>query len=837
MNINKYLLWCLSFVLLFSIKSQAQFSVGGTPKGFSSKIKQEIPIIKMQGFDVEAMLAEDEIVNTKGNGPYRFGKNFDVNLHLNNSGSWINYPNGDRLWQLAITSPQAYSINLQFSYYHLPPDAELYVYNSTHTMVLGAFTYINNQDDGLFATDLVQGEKIIVEYYEPAQVRGMGVFTIGTVTHAYRNIFSDEFTKSFGTSGACQFNVACPLSDGWEEQIRSVVMLVSGGSGFCTGALVNNTANDGKPYILTANHCGSSGFGTWVFRFNWQSPTCTNPSSSPSYQSLTGAVQRASWAGADMSLVEITGGLTNGSIPDSYNAYFSGWSNIDTPADSAFAIHHPDGDIKKFSVAKNPTQTSTMGGATCWKAQWTKGCTEPGSSGSPLYDQNKRIVGQLYGGNSACGASQANMNDNYGKFSASWLGGNTNSTQLKYWLDPANINASTLDGFDPFAVSLTLDANLTTIVFPNSNLSTCSTSITPSVKVKNNGINDITNFIINYTIDGGSPTAYNWSGNLASGQLITVILPTINGLTTGSHTLSTEVTNPNGATDLNPANDQKQVVFNIIDPNPQTQLPIFQGAESGQFPGNNWSIVNSDNATAWIVTNTGGFGTSSKSFKFDNYSVNAAGQSDFIVSPYIDLINQVAPVQATFDLAYARYYSNQASDSLIVSVSDNCEESWTRVYSKGGVNLATIGGNGVYNTGPFTPTSTQWRQETIDLNSCAGKDKIKIRFENKSNYGNNMFIDNINILASGTPVLELNSNNNLISLFPNPSDGKVSIITGTNNQINEVSIINLLGEEILNKKGMSSTSVDLDLKLPVGIFFAKVYLSNKQQVTKKLIIQ
>jgi hypothetical protein len=202
MNTNKFTLISLIACCIISINTYAQFSIGGTPKGFSPKINQSIPIAKMPAFDPTAMLSEDETLNQKGNGPYRFGKNFDVNLNQSNAGSWFTYANGDRLWQLEISSTNAYSINLQFSYYHLPPDAEMFIYNKTKSMVIGAFTHLNNQEDGLFATDLVQGDKIVVEYFEPLQVRGLGAFNISTVTHAYRNIFSEEFTKGFGPSRA-----------------------------------------------------------------------------------------------------------------------------------------------------------------------------------------------------------------------------------------------------------------------------------------------------------------------------------------------------------------------------------------------------------------------------------------------------------------------------------------------------------------------------------------------------------------------------------------------------------------------------------------------------------
>ncbi len=433
--------------------ASAQLSQGGTPYSFShTEAKAAFQTVTMPSFDLDALKAQDAI-NDQSKGPFRFGYNHFVDFNLANSGSWTTLANGDRLWKLGITCTNAQTINLAFDDFFMPNGASLFVYNGSGDFVIGAFTNVNNQEDKAFATDLIPGENIVLEYYEPAQVVNLGRINLFRVTHGYRGVV--DYVKSFGNSGSCQVNVNCPTGTNWQNEKKSVVCLVSGGSEFCTGALVNDVPQDGKPYILTANHCGSSGFNTWVFRFNWEAPTCSNPGSSPSTtQSLTGGVQRASSANSDFSLVEITGGLSNGTIPASYGTYFSGWSNINTPATTATGIHHPSGDIKKISVAANSCTSVSWTGTPAnshWQVGlWTTGCTEPGSSGSPLYDQNHRIVGQLHGGPSQCGNTGSNMVDSYGKFAMSWLGGGTNTTQLKHWLDPLGTNTTgTLNGFNP----------------------------------------------------------------------------------------------------------------------------------------------------------------------------------------------------------------------------------------------------------------------------------------------------------------------------------------------------------------------------------------------------
>lgn len=430
-----------------TLMTYGQISQGGTPLSFQnpSVVKHALIVEQMPAIDINRLMAEDSLNDQYKDVPWRFGENLYVNYNLSNSGSWDALPNGDQLWRLGIHCQGAYSINLTFDNYLLPPGAKLFVYNADKSMVIGAFTDFNNQADHVFATTLVKGQEIVIEYYEPANPLFHGELNLYRVTHGYRDAYG--YAKNFGTSGSCENNVFCPESAGWEDQINSVCMLVSGGSGFCTGALVNNTAEDGIPYILTANHCYSDP-SSWVFWFNWQSPTCTNPSSSPPYNSMSGATLKAKNAPSDFCLVQI-----NTTPPASYGVFYAGWNREDVAATSGAGIHHPDGDIKKISYSNQPFTSDTWSGTppdSHWKVMWDDGVTEPGSSGSPMFDQNHRVVGQLHGGPSSCTATD--KWDFYGKFSMSWEYGTTPATRLKDWLDPSNTSGNTLNGYDPNAI-------------------------------------------------------------------------------------------------------------------------------------------------------------------------------------------------------------------------------------------------------------------------------------------------------------------------------------------------------------------------------------------------
>ncbi len=437
------------FALLLSLIpfiGHAQLSQGGKPLSFDSKMEKTYRIETMPDVDVQKAIAEDALTDKAS--PYRFGINIPVDLNVLAMGETQILAGGDKLVRFGIQSKGALSLNLTFSKFKLPEGGKLFIYNADQTMVIGAFTDFNNQKDGQFATMLLKGDEITLEYFEPAEVNFKTELTVGIVTHGYKDVFG--YAKAFGSSGSCETNVNCPVAADWQCEKRSVVMLlVNNGSGLCSGALVNNTKQDKAPLVLTANHCydPAQSVSTWVFYFNWESATCANPSSSPpKSQTMTGATLKANSGGSDFALVQI-----NNPVPDAFNASYAGWSRAGTTVSSAFAIHHPSGDIKKFSIAAGGTVGSATvnlghGPADCWQtAQWTLGVTEPGSSGSPLFDPQHRIVGQLYGGPSSCTASAANKFDYYGKFHVSWTGGGSSATRLQDWLDPNGSNPTTLN--------------------------------------------------------------------------------------------------------------------------------------------------------------------------------------------------------------------------------------------------------------------------------------------------------------------------------------------------------------------------------------------------------
>lgn len=535
---------------LLSTALSAQIAFGGHPYGDKAEKRGMPPAVAVHlpAVDVATLMQEDAARAAQGiKGPFRFGFEHATDYTTQNSGSWFTMPNGDRVWRLQLHCPEALSINLQFSNYVIPEGARMFLYNEAGA-VRGAFNALSNPGHTAFGTAPLEGDRITVEYIEPPAVAGQGSLAISTVVHGYRLLGKGQ-DRGFGNSGPCNVNTICPEGDNWRQEIRSVAHLVLGG-GVCTGSLINNCANDSTPYFLTANHCteGNNSNASWVFIFNWESPVCDPTENAPMDHSITGCEKLLEYPPTDASFL-----LLNSTPPADFHPYYSGWDKSGTAPDSVVGIHHPAGDIKKICSSHGPIIEGVMGSADCWQVtQWHSGTTEPGSSGSAIWNQDHRIIGQLYGGQASC---NNNVNDYYGRFNLTY-------PHLEEWLGACG---DSLDGFDPeFYVPPPLDAAITSITqVPN--VLCNSDSIMPRVTLKNNGLGPINYVNINYFIDGSILGTVPWYGALQPVQTVNVDLPAIH-LANGLHQLMVGASNPNGGVDTNPLNDEDSVLFMVNSP-------------------------------------------------------------------------------------------------------------------------------------------------------------------------------------------------------------------------------------------------------------------------------
>ncbi len=457
----------LVMVVIVGLNVSAQVTNEGVPKSWDMvESKNTLESIKLPVLNIQKMQAEDEINDNIRTKPWRFGYKHEVKYSLDNSGLWTELPNGDRIWRILFESKGALSLNFLFDKYYMPEGGKIYLYNDDKSDLLGAYTSIQNQESGMLGTWLVEGDKIWVEYYEPKNVRGQGKINIAGVTHSYR---SAATMKALGSSGDCNQDVDCPIGADFEphrdELKKAVALMLVGTQSWCTGTLINNTNEDKKPYFLTANHCmfqdegnpipGVSA-GAFSFRFNWISPdpVCaanTASTDGPQNMTISGSTLRVNNSDSDVVLLEI-----NSAIPSDWDVNYAGWDRTDIAPSFVVGIHHPQGDIMKIcrdntGVIKNAQSIGGGPTAQTWDITtagegWELGVTEGGSSGSALFDNNGRIIGQLFGGAASCSGTNDNgLIDFYGRFGVSWDNGGTAATQLKDWLDPGNNNPTTFD--------------------------------------------------------------------------------------------------------------------------------------------------------------------------------------------------------------------------------------------------------------------------------------------------------------------------------------------------------------------------------------------------------
>ncbi|MEX1132470.1 MAG: trypsin-like peptidase domain-containing protein [Flavobacteriales bacterium] len=517
---------------------QAQIAFGGRAFGLMSDgiPLPQAALASLPSVDADALIAADEARYASGaKGPYRFGFNHTTDLGTDNSGTWHERENGDRIWRLSIACPGALSINFRFAEYHVPHGGLVFVYNELGDQ-LGAFTAASAAGRTKLGVTQLAGERITVEYYEPAAVAGLGSLHIDQVTHGYRDVFN--MAKGFGDSGPCNINVICPEGDDWRDQIRSTAIITVGGDGFCTGSLLNTCSEDGTPYFLTADHCLDNDVESWVFRFNWDSPVCSPTQNAATDQTVSGCELLVNSAGTDVALL-----LLNSAPPAEYEVFYSGWYKGPVAAERVTSIHHPRGDIKKISHSEDPVIPGMMSGAECWHVQvWDAGTTEPGSSGSGLWNQEGLLVGQLFGGEANC---NNNVNDFYGRLDVSW-------PLLEPYLGNCADAVYGADGSGSVG-PVTNDAAVTSINNIPSLL--CGTNeVVPRVTLKNNGTEVVTSIIVLYGVDGLPPAITTWTGSLLPGETVNYELPAVT-VPSGEHIFIVASSSPNGLQDEFTDND------------------------------------------------------------------------------------------------------------------------------------------------------------------------------------------------------------------------------------------------------------------------------------------
>ena len=337
------------------------------------------------------------------------------------------------------------------------------MYSDDRNDVSKTYSFNDNRENEMLGAWFVSGDHIWIEYFQPANTSGNFAITIESIIHGYRMGQVSQFmsaTRGLNDSGACNYDVNCSLGadfDTYKNTLKKAVALLNLGNGYlCSFVLLNNVEQDKTPYLLTANHClENSDPALWSIRFNWVSPTpiCGTGESNPDIQSnftLSGAEVRARNSLSDFALVELVN-----PVPDSWDIAFAGWDNSDRDPVFEVGIHHPNGDVMKVCRDDSGAVKEVAQGTEVWLIEgvsagngngWEIGTTESGSSGSPLFNETGKVIGQLYAGNSSCNGTENNNDyDIYGRFGVSWNSGSASNERLMDWLDPLATGTTTIE--------------------------------------------------------------------------------------------------------------------------------------------------------------------------------------------------------------------------------------------------------------------------------------------------------------------------------------------------------------------------------------------------------
>lgn len=464
--------WTLLLLISFFIPKsiQAQISYGGKPLPLDassvtrSVLPAQIPFVDMKPVSNQSL----QWRSAQDNDDFKsleFAHKFFVNLRPDNSGIVFNTNDNIKVWRVGIRSKEAYSLNILFSKFNIPEGAKVFVYNADQSEILGSYTHKNNSDINMLPIQPIEGDEIIVEYLEPLNSAFKGEIEIGEVNHDFVGLFRAAEPRDPGQQ--CHPNIVCYPED--IEPGSGVVGIIINGATYCTASLINNTENNGIPYLITATHCLNRDYnasflnnrqydlvaGNIVAFFGYQSPNCE--------EYIRGTVQM-SMASLDSVFISERHDVSllkfKETPPVEYQPYYLGWnatsSNNQTPY---HGIHHPNGGIKKVAIENDALAIGSFGSAPPYNMEpnahwlvkaWDIAATEVGSSGSPLLDNQKRIVGTLTGGESYCSSPKGP--DYYASLNKVWeyTDDNVTPVSLKSFLDPQDSGVTTIEGYNPY---------------------------------------------------------------------------------------------------------------------------------------------------------------------------------------------------------------------------------------------------------------------------------------------------------------------------------------------------------------------------------------------------
>jgi len=330
------------------------------------------------------------------------GINIETDLNISKSGNWDSTGDSLNIWTLEIESAYAPFIMLVFNEFEIPQGDELYIYNSSKTILMGPFTSSNNPDGGCYATDVIEDENLILEFHQNKKLKKEAKISISSIIHGLTPDILDVTADE--ESSDCLVDVNCSEGDGWDDQKNGTCFILklgdcsspeTSGTPWASASLMNNATNDNTPYIFTAWH-NTQGTGSnlslWIFRFKYWNINCGSNVNTATI-SYCGGQLLEEWendgTNNDVAFIKM---LETPNASD--NVYYCGWNRSTSTPSSSVLISHPQGGSHLMKIAKSNSVSSD---GRWWRSDWYVGGATSGSSGAPLFDGNKRIIGAHHG--------------------------------------------------------------------------------------------------------------------------------------------------------------------------------------------------------------------------------------------------------------------------------------------------------------------------------------------------------------------------------------------------------------------------------------------------------
>lgn len=820
-------------LLLLGFSSFGQVSDGSIPASF--KAMQKAAVIVPQK-TLEAL----NIVELKSNDlqegvDNRYGLMQTVNVNIKNDGVQTRVGSVN-VWRYELESPNALSLGLHFSTFDIPDGAALYIYSVDGAQIRGGFTRQNiKQNGGLTLAEFPQG-KVVIEYNEPVDAMFEGGVILGTVSSGYVDLTTEAISR---------IQINCDEGLDWQAQKRSVCMITYNDgqySYYCSGALVNNVNEDAISYFLTANHCISSDLeaSTLVAYFNYENSTCTSMDASLD-QSVSGSELLASSSSSDFTLVKL-----DEDIPQDYEPFFAGWDATDNNPQNGTCIHHPQGTPKCIAVDDDLVQSNdyriqwddrTISEIDShWEVFYDAGADEGGSSGAPLFDENKRIVGQLHGGDDASSL--------FGKFSWSWNYRSGSAQQLKYWLDPSNTGVLQLDGFDSTSKPIA--------------------AFSPEVSIL--CLSEVLTLI-----DGTKygPLSWNWNISPATYAFVngtdeTSQNPQVLFSAEGSYTVSLTVTNENGTDGITEAGVVSvfgELPVKLVDVADEMtmcgwELDNYEFVAEGA-PVFAFDITAADKFLSTVEDNVLTLSLTDEAKQegsFDTYVKVTGSQGDcsksdsvllHVVIPENDNVAQAIGLKLGYNGLYSNDCATVEDNEPTPTSSDDLNNSTWFYFegpSSGRITIETEGVDG--DIAVYRATSAAYL--------LSGSEASYTRQASSASGNNGAVVESMEVMPGGRYWLQVDGKNgaegefsiqllsNTIEVYPNPSSGLYHLTVGSvEDGEAELSVFNLKGQQIYSGNGVFNqrdNTVDFDLTgNPAGIYYFRAII-NGEVLTKTLVL-